>query len=59
MMPAPTMAKAARAALTLLRSGLSAKGFTEVDTILHLEEVLFAIEGSAIRDPELYADKRS
>jgi hypothetical protein len=43
-----------RAALTLLRSGLSAKGFTKVDTILHLEEVLFAIEGSAIRDPELY-----
>ena len=43
-----------QAALTLLRSGLSAKGFTKVDTILHLEEVLFAIEGSAIRDPELY-----
>jgi hypothetical protein len=33
---------------------LSARGFTKVDTILHLEEVLFAIEGSAIRDPELY-----
>jgi hypothetical protein len=43
-----------RAALTLLRSGLSAKGFTKVDAILHLEEVLFAIEGSAIRDPNLY-----
>ena len=43
-----------QAALTLLRSGLSAKGFMKVDTILHLEEVLFAIEGSAIRDPELY-----
>lgn len=43
-----------RAALTLLRSGVSAEGFTKVDTILHLEEVLFAIEGSAIRDPELY-----
>jgi hypothetical protein len=42
------------AALTLLRSGLSARGFTKVDTILHLEEVLFAIEGNAIRDPELY-----
>ena len=43
-----------RAALTLLRSGLSAKGFTKVDTILHLEGVLFAIEGSASRDRELY-----
>ena len=43
-----------RAALTLLRSGLSAKGFTKVDTILHLEEVLAVIEGSAHRDPELY-----
>ena len=42
------------AALTLLRSGLSARGFTKVDTIVHLEEVLFVIEGSAIRDPELY-----
>jgi len=43
-----------RAALALLRSGLSARGFTKVDTILHLEEVLFAIEGSAMRDPGLY-----
>jgi len=43
-----------RAALTLLRSGLSARGFTKVDTILHLEEVLAAMEGSALRDPELY-----
>jgi len=43
-----------RAALTLLRSGLSAKGFTKVDRILHLEEVLFAIKGNPIRDPELY-----
>ncbi len=43
-----------RAALTLLRSGLSAKGFTKLDAILELEEVLFAIEGRAIRDPELY-----
>ena len=43
-----------RAALTLLKSGLSARGFTKVDTILHLEEVLVAIEGSGIRDPELY-----
>jgi hypothetical protein len=43
-----------RAALVLLRSGLSDRGFTKVDTILHLEEVLFAIEGRAVRDPELY-----
>jgi hypothetical protein len=43
-----------RAALALLRSGLSAKGFTKVDTILRLEEVLFALEGSAMRDPGLY-----
>jgi hypothetical protein len=43
-----------RAALTLLRSGLSARGFTKVDTIRRLEEVLFAIEGSGLRDPELY-----
>jgi hypothetical protein len=43
-----------QAALALLRSGLSARGFTKVDTIRRLEEVLFAIEGSAIRDPELY-----
>jgi hypothetical protein len=43
-----------RAALTLLRSSLSARGFTKVDTILHLEEVLFAKSGSSIRDPDLY-----
>jgi hypothetical protein len=43
-----------QAALALLRSGLSARGFTKVDTILHLEEVLFAIEGNATRDPGLY-----
>ena len=43
-----------RAALALLRSGLSARGFTKVDAILHLEEVLFALEGAAMRDPGLY-----
>jgi hypothetical protein len=43
-----------RAALTFLKSGLSARGFTKVDTIAHLEEVLFAASGSAIRDPGLY-----
>jgi hypothetical protein len=43
-----------RAALALLRSGLSVLGFTKVDAILHLEEVLFALEGSAMRDPGLY-----
>lgn len=43
-----------RAAFALLKSGLSARGFTKVDAILHLEEVLFAISGSAVRDPALY-----
>jgi hypothetical protein len=43
-----------RAALALLRSGLSDRGFTKVDAILHLEEVLHELEGSAMRDPELY-----
>jgi hypothetical protein len=43
-----------QAALTLLKSSLSAGGFTKADAILRLEEVLFAISGSAIRDPELY-----
>src|SRR6185295_9068413 len=43
-----------RAALLLLKSGLSARGFTKVDAILHLEEVLREIEGSAMRDPGLY-----
>ena len=42
------------AALALLKSGLSARGFTKVDAIVHLEEVLFAISGSAVRDPALY-----
>ena len=42
------------AALALLGASLSERGFKKVDTILHLEEVLFAIEGSAIRDPGLY-----
>jgi hypothetical protein len=43
-----------QAALALLRSSVSARGFTKVDAILHLEQVLFAIEGRAIRDTELY-----
>jgi hypothetical protein len=43
-----------RAALALLKSSLSAGGFTKADAILHLEEVLFAASGSRIRDPELY-----
>jgi hypothetical protein len=42
------------AALALLGASLSERGFKKVDTILHLEEVLFAIEGTAIRDPGLY-----
>jgi hypothetical protein len=43
-----------RAAVTLLKSSLSAGGFTKADAILHLEEVLFAVSSSRIRDPELY-----
>jgi hypothetical protein len=43
-----------RAAIALLKSSVSAAGFTKADTILHLEEVLFAASGSSIRDPELY-----
>ena len=43
-----------QAALALLKSSLSARGFGKVETIVHLEEVLFAISGSAVRDPGLY-----
>src|SRR6185295_19197017 len=43
-----------RAAIALLKSGLSARGFTKVDAILHLEDVLRTLEGSAMRDPGLY-----
>ena len=44
-----------RAALALLKSSLSAGGFTKADAILRLEEVLFAQSGSRIRDAELYS----
>jgi hypothetical protein len=43
-----------RAALALLRSGVSARGLRKVDEIVRLEEVLFAASGSAHRDRELY-----
>jgi hypothetical protein len=43
-----------KAAFALLRAGLSAKGYTKVETIRSLEVVLREIEGSARRDPELY-----
>ena len=43
-----------KAAFALLRAGLSAKGYTKVETIRSLELVLREIEGSARRDPELY-----
>ena len=43
-----------RAALALLKSSLSAAGFAKADAILRLEEVLHAVSGSSIRDPELY-----
>ena len=42
------------AALALLKAGLSAKGYTKVDAILHLEDVLAVVEGSAARDAALY-----
>jgi Protein of unknown function (DUF3500) len=43
-----------QAALALLKSGLSAKGFTKVDAILHLEDVLAVVEGNSTRNPGLY-----
>ena len=42
------------AAFMLLKTGLSAGGFTRAETIRHLEDVLRAAERSATRDPELY-----
>jgi hypothetical protein len=43
-----------KAAFDLLRTGLSAKGFSKVETIRSLEVILRAVEKSARRDPELY-----
>jgi hypothetical protein len=43
-----------KAALELLRAGLGEKGYSKAETIRSLENVLRAIEGRAIRDPELY-----
>jgi hypothetical protein len=42
------------AATALLRTGLSASGFTKAETIRKLEDVLFAQSGSAMRDAEAY-----
>src|SRR3954470_15765497 len=42
------------AALTLLRAGLSEKGFSKAETIRQLETVLRQLEGHAYRDPDLY-----
>jgi hypothetical protein len=42
------------AALELLRTGLSASGYTKAETIRSLEIVLHALEGTARRDPDLY-----
>ncbi len=42
------------AAVAFLKFSLSEAGFRKVETILRLEEILFAIEGSSFRDPELY-----
>src|SRR5687768_14733052 len=44
-----------QAALELMKTGLSAKGFQKAETIRALEDVLRQLEnGSPIRDPELY-----
>ncbi len=42
------------AAMALLKTGLSASGFTKAEAIRSLEDVLFAQSGSATRDRELY-----
>jgi hypothetical protein len=42
------------AAIALLKSGLSEKGYAKAETIRSLENVLRAIEGRDIRDPGLY-----
>jgi hypothetical protein len=42
------------AAFTLLRAGLSEKGYTKAEAIRSLETVLAAAGGSIVRDPELY-----
>jgi len=43
-----------KVALALLKTGLSASGYTKAETIRNLENVLRAQSGSATRDPELY-----
>jgi len=43
-----------QAALELLRASLSEMGFEKVETIRRLEDVLHAMSGSSIRNPELY-----
>jgi hypothetical protein len=54
-LPLKQMTEAQREkAFALLRAGFSAKGYTKVETIRSLENVLRAIEKSARRDPELY-----
>ena len=42
------------AAMALLRAGLSETGYGKAETIRQLETVLFAMEGRAMRDTELY-----
>ncbi|MEE2636157.1 MAG: DUF3500 domain-containing protein [Acidobacteriota bacterium] len=41
-------------ALDLVRTGLSEDGFTKAEVIRQLEQILFELEGRAIRDPDLY-----
>ena len=42
------------AALDLVRTGLSERGFTKAESIRQLEQILFELEGRDIRDPDLY-----
>ncbi len=42
------------AALDLVRTGLSERGFTKAESIRRLEPILFELEGRDIRDPDLY-----
>ena len=43
-----------KAAMALVQSGLSARGYRKATTIMSLETVLRALEGNSIRDPDLY-----
>ena len=53
--PLKTMTASQRsAALDLVRTGLSERGFTKAESIRQLEQILFELEGRDIRDQDLY-----